>query len=255
MTKTVAILVLSGEEAGLPLSEVYGSASKAIERHTALNVAPLDVLGISAREAAIRECAGKPACFAAKVRTNATVKVELLLTVSVDRLDEGLLLGFRLVDIGTEAEIASAGDELPIGMSLFGAMEQQLSGVFPKSVWDQIAGAKIQSEPAAAEVSLGDRSCVTPCELKRMVPGTYEVTIKKAGFDKWTGNLTLTAGQQAALQAELVEPEGSLVTNPWLWTGVVAGVAALGVGAFFLFRPTDRTVNICIADQLALCEN
>src|SRR5688572_14572077 len=62
--QTVAILILSGEEAGIPLSEVYGNARKAIEENTALVVAPLDVLALEEREAAVRECAGKAACFA-----------------------------------------------------------------------------------------------------------------------------------------------------------------------------------------------
>ena len=54
--QTVAILILSGEESGIPLSQVYGDARKAIERHTALSVAPLDAIDLAVREAAVREC-------------------------------------------------------------------------------------------------------------------------------------------------------------------------------------------------------
>lgn len=252
--RTVAILILSGEESGIPLSEVYGNARKAIEENSALVVAPLDVLALEEREAAIRECAGKAACFASKVRANATTQVDLLLTVSLDRIDEGTLLGFRLVDVGSEEEIGTAGNEVPAGMSLLGAMERQLPEVFPRSVWGQISNLTVNTQPEGAEVTVAGRSCVSPCELTRIVPGTYDIAIKKSGYEPWSGQVTLNPKETAKIDQILLEPPAGITSSPFFWGGIAAVVVAAGVGAFFLFKPDSRIVRICVAEDRGLCE-
>lgn len=250
--KTVAILILSGDEAGLALSETYSEARKVIESHTALNVAPLDQIGVTDRETAIRQCAGKADCYITRL-SNALAGVSLLLTISVDRLEDGMLLGLRLVDVSSKQEIGASGDEVPAGMSVSGAMEQQLSTVFPGSTWDQIAEVSVTTEPANAEVTVGGRSCASPCTLNRMVPGTYEVTINKEGYLPWKGNVTLVAKQNQAVSAVLQEPPAGLVSSPLFW-GLV-GLAAVGTGVaiFFLAQPSDRVVRICIAEDPSMC--
>lgn len=250
--ETVAILILSGEEAGVPLSEVYAGARNAIEGHTAINVAPLDAIALDVREAAVRDCAGKAACFAQRVRGG---EANLLLTVSVDRIDEdgGLLLGLRLVDIETEQQIGATGDEIPAGMSMRGAMEQQLPDVFPPTVWNQIGVLVVETNPSTAEVSVAGRSCVSPCTLERLVPGTYEVSVRKAGYIDWKGPATVEAGRTVTVQRTLAEPEGSIVTSPWLWGGVGVAVIGASVAAFFLLRSDDSPVNVCISPDPMDC--
>ena len=252
--RTIAVLILSGEEAGVPLSEVYADARRAVETHTALRVAALDAIGLAEREAAIRECAGQGDCFARKVRAAATTQVDLLLTASIDRLDEGLLLGLRLVDIESGQQIGASGDEVPVGMSVLGAMERQLADVFPSDVWGQVADLRIETDPSNAEVSVAGRSCASPCELTRLFPGTYEVAAKKSGYLDWSGTVTLKAGGSGELVATLQEPERSLVSNPLFWAGVVAGAAAIGLTTFLILRPTDHLVNVCVAEEPGLCD-
>lgn len=250
--ETVAILILSGEESGMPLSEVYAGARRAIEQHTAISVAPLDAIGLAVRDAAVRECAGKADCFAQKVRGGSA---NLLLTVSVDRIgeDQGLLLGLRLVDIESEQQIGAAGDEVPAGMSLLGAMEQQLPDVFPRSVWNQIGVLVVKTNPSNAEVTIAGRSCASPCELKRLVPGTYEASVRKAGYVDWTGPVTVVAQQTVTFEQTLEEPEGGIASSPWLWGGIGLAAVGAGIAAFFLLRSDDRLVNVCIAPDPADC--
>jgi hypothetical protein len=251
-TRTVAILIISGEEIGIPLTEIYSNARRVIETNTALTVAPLDVITLEERVEAIRKCAGDGACFAAKLRAVAS-NVGFLLTVSADRLDEGFLLGFRLVDVETQKEIGAAGDEIPVGMSMIGAMENQLPSVFPASVWGQIATISIESEPSGAEVAVGGRSCVSPCELTRMIPGKYDITIKKGGYTPYQGTVTLSAKESAKVSQTLKVPDSSILSSPIFWGIIGAAVVAGGVLTFIALRPNDRTVNLCIADNPALC--
>ena len=252
--QTLAILILSGEEAGVPLSQVYADARKAIEANTALNVAPFDVIAVGQREEAIRDCAGDASCFARKVRENASMEVDLLLTASVDRLDDGLLLGLRLVEIGGGQELGAAGDEIPVGMSMAGAMEGQMPSVFPGSVWGQIAGVDITTTPEKAEVTIAGRSCVSPCQLRRLIPGTYEVSIKKSGYISTSEAITLPAKEIVKLQTELAEPEGGVLSSPFFWGGVAAVAVGAAVAVAFAVRPSDRVINVCIADDRALCD-
>src|SRR5688572_26209944 len=70
-TKTIAILLISGEEVGFGVSEIYANARRVIEANTALNVAPLDVISLDERAQVIRGCAGKASCFAERVRSTA----------------------------------------------------------------------------------------------------------------------------------------------------------------------------------------
>jgi PEGA domain-containing protein len=252
-TRTVAILIISGEEIGVPLSEIYSNARRVIESSTALTVAPLDVISREERTEAIQKCAGDGACFAGKFRAIAA-NVGLLLTVSADRLDEGFLLGFRLVDVETQKEIGAAGDEIPVGMSMIGAMENQLPSVFPASIWGQIATVSIESDPPGAEISVGGRSCVSPCELARMVPGRYDITIRKAGYAPYQGTVTLAAKDTAKVSQALKVPDSSIVASPLFW-GIIAAVVVVGGAiSFIALRPSDRTVNICIADRQSLCQ-
>lgn len=254
--KTIAVLLISGEEIGIALSEIYSNARSVIEANTALNVAPLDVISLDERAQAVRRCAGRGACFADTVRSSESASnVGLLLTVSADRLDEGYLLGFRLVDVETSKEIGAAGDEVPTGMSLLGAMEQQLPGVFPKEIWGQIAGVAIESDPPNAEVTVGPRSCVSPCELSRLAPGEYDIVVRKSGYLPWQQKATLNAREQTKVSAKLAAPEGGVATTWWFWTLVGVVVVGGATAAVVATRPTSRVVTICIAGDLAKCED
>lgn len=250
--ETVSILILSGEAAGLALSDVYAAARRALERHTAYRVAPLDSIRLAERQAAIRECAGKAACFAQKVRSVANP--ELLLTVSVDRIQDGLLLGLRLVDVRTERQLGAFGDEVPVGMSLIGVMERTLPEVVPSSVWGQVGDVEIQSDPAHAEVFMGERTCVSPCTLKRLVPQIYPVVVRKSGFNPWQGSVEIAPGETVHVQAELEKPSESLFSSPWFWTGVGAVVVATAVTSFVVLSRNDGPLVVCVAPSRADCD-
>ncbi|MBK8010893.1 MAG: PEGA domain-containing protein [Deltaproteobacteria bacterium] len=250
--QTVAILVLSGDETGVPISEIYSAARRALELNTAYVVAPLDVIGIAEREDAIRVCAGRAECFAEKVRSN-TSGVDVLLATSVDALDTGLLLGVRLVDVQEGKELGATGDEIAAGMSLLGAMERQLAMVVPASIWGNIAGIEVETTPSNVEVIVGTRTCASPCELSRMIPGTYPVTLRKGGYITWTGEVTLERAKVEHLSQALVEPETSILESPVLWAGVGVVLVATAVTSFFLLRNNSQTVSLCIARDASLC--
>lgn len=251
--RSVAVVVLASASSGFPLSEVYGAARRPLERHTALQVAPLEAIGIDERDAAMRECAGDAACFVDVLRPGRS-GVELLLAVSVDRPGNELLLGLRLIDARQRAQIGATGAEVPDGMTLEGAIEDQLADVVPATVWDQVAAIDVSSVPASAEVSLGGRTCVTPCSFERLAPGPYELLAQRGGGEAVRQDLKLAAGQNPSLELDLRGPDTPVLESPWLWTAVGAGAIAAGVAAFFLLREQPTETVLCIARDPMDCE-
>ncbi|MEO1228354.1 MAG: PEGA domain-containing protein [Myxococcota bacterium] len=249
--RTIAVLVLSGDKSGFPVSEVYGAARRPLERYTALRVAPLEAIGLEERDAAIRECAGNAACFVRRLRA-ARDDVDLLLTVSVDRPDEDLLLGLRLIETRGRRALAALGDEVPFGMSLEGALERRLPGVVPANVWGQVSSLEIQSAPSEAEVSVAGRICITPCTLERLLPGPYEVTLRKSGRLPWQDTVTLRRGENR-VDATLPVPERSFFASPWFWAGVGAVAIAGAAVTWAVLDQEDPPGVVCFAADRSLC--
>lgn len=249
--QTVAILILSGAKSGFPLSEIYGATRRPLEEHTALKVAPLEAIGLDERDAAIRDCAGDAECFVRRVRA-ARDDVDLLLTVSVDRPDDVLLLGLRLIDTHSREQLGAIGSEVPFGMSLDGALEDRLPDVVPPRIWGDISSLAIQSSPESAEVWVGDLTCITPCRIERLLPGRYEVLIRKSGREPWREDVELQRGRNT-VEADLFAPGGSLLESPWFWTAVGAVVVAGGVTTYVLLQEPERRGVVCFSPRPEFC--
>lgn len=250
---SLAILVLSEAASGYPISEVYGATRRPLEENTALRVAPLEAIGIDERDAVIRACAGDAACFVRRLQATRG-EVDLLLAVSVDRPGEDLLLGLRLIDTRSQEQIGATGAEIPAGMALEGAVERLLPDVVPVTVWGQVAGVQISSDPSSAEATVSGRSCVTPCTFERLAPGTYTVEVRTGGREPWRSEVELVSGRTANIVAELEAPDSSLLESPWLWTAVGLGVAGGIVGAFLLAQEPEREMILCFSARDGVCE-
>lgn len=251
--ETIAVLILSTAASGYPLSEVYAAVRGPLERHTALQVAPLETIGIEERDVAIRECAGDASCFVRRLRA-ARDGVDLLLTVSVDRPSDSVLLGLRLIDTRQETEVGATGDEIPIGTALERAFERRLAEVVPRSMWGQVAALYVESDLGSAEASIGGRSCVTPCLIERLWPGAHEVVVRAPGLFPWRETVELEPGQTTRVSVGLRAPEPPLYERPWFWVAVGAGLVAGIVGGYFLLQPSEREVVVCFARDPSSCD-
>ncbi|MFO0723735.1 MAG: PEGA domain-containing protein [Myxococcota bacterium] len=257
LARSVAIFVVSGEQVGTPISELYAAARRGIEADTALEVAPFEVFPPSMREESIRRCAGDGGCFARAVR-DAGVDVDLLLLVSADRLGEGILLGLRLVDLhkkaGEDANIAAVGEQLPEGVSLLRAMKDYLEPVFPKALWGQVASLKIEVDQANAEVLVGQKTCVSPCRFDRLLPGDYDVLVRKKGYQDYKKSVSLQSRHDETLTVSLTEESGSIFASPFFWGATGAVVAAAAVTTVLIVTSNSGPFVICIAKDQALCK-
>ncbi len=255
--RSIAIFVLSGEKVGAQLTDVYAVVRQGIEAETALEVAPLEVFPSSVRDAAIRQCAGDGSCFATKVR-EAGVAVDWLLLVSADRLGEGVLLGLRLVDLrlaasGQPPNLAAVGEQLPEGTSLLRAIKDYLEQVFPRDVWGEVASLKIEVEQPGAEVVVGPKTCVSPCNFDRLAPGEYDLVVRKQGYLDYRRAVRLESRQDEVLNVSLTEESTDLVSSPLFWGAIGLGAAAAGIVTVLLVTSAGGPTTICIG-SVAACD-
>lgn len=255
--RALAILVLSGEKLAISPSEIYSATRREIERETVLEVAGPDVLAGAVREEAVRRCAGNGRCFARALR-EAGVSVDLLLTVSADRLAQGVLLGLRLVDVaaaegGAKADIAAVGDDVPNEGALLDAIANSVSKVFPPTIWGQIARVEVTTDPAAAEVSIAGHVCVSPCAIDRLKPGPYELAVTKRGFAPVRKPIELVPHDVRKLDLELTSEDGGILTRWWLWGAVGAAAVATGVVVGLAASGGSGGLRVCLAKTEAEC--
>ncbi len=86
---------------------------------------------------------------------------------------------------------------------------------------------------------MGDRAGagVTPLEIGMVAPGTYDLRLTREGYEEWSGQVEVTAGQRAAITAELERRQrerppaaapGQLSVNTQPWSKVYLGSRLLG---------------------------
>ena len=97
----------------------------------------------------------------------------------------------------------------------------------------------IDSTPPGASIQMGDRAGagVTPLEIGMVAPGTYDLRLTREGYEEWSGQVEVTAGQRAAITAELERRQrerppaaapGQLSVNTQPWSKVYLGSRLLG---------------------------
>ena len=74
-----------------------------------------------------------------------------------------------------------------------------------------------------------------PATIERMVRWK-----RKAGFDAYTLDATVAAGQRLDVSAALKPHKSSVVTRWWFWTGIVTVVAGAVVTTYALTRPAPQ---------------
>jgi hypothetical protein len=98
----------------------------------------------------------------------------------------------------------------------------------------------ITSNQADAVVSVDDLDVgVAPVEIARPA-GVHHVVVRKPGFDPFSIDARVTAGQRLDVAATLKQHKPSLVTRWWFWTGAAAVVAGAVVTTYAVTRPAPQ---------------
>lgn len=254
--RTLGVLLLTPPDFEMPISDLYRAVRKTVESNTRLEVLPLDLFSESARQAAVRGCAGNARCFVERYLESG-VAVDLLLTMSVARLEEELLVGVRVLNARpgvATGDLEVGGHSASSRNTLEEGLPSILSRAFPARVWGQIAGVAITSNPPGAVLGIGRETCVAPCRIEKLIPGEQELSVTKEGFEPHAVRLKLVPGETRELQIELTAVDTSTwYTSPWFWGAVAVVVVGASVSTYVATRPGDSGDIVCFWNRPEDC--
>lgn len=99
------------------------------------------------------------------------------------------------------------------------------------------ATLRVASDVSGASVRLGlEQLGLAPIAVQKP-PGAYRVVVEKRGFERYTSDVKLSAGETTSLRAKLVEERVPVTKRWWFWTAAVGVVAGAAVATFAATRP------------------
>jgi PEGA domain len=99
------------------------------------------------------------------------------------------------------------------------------------------ATLKVASDVPGASVRLGlEQLGLAPINVQKP-PGAYRVLVEKRGFERYTSEVRLNAGETTSLRAKLVEERIPVTKRWWFWTAAVGVVAGAAIATFAVTRP------------------
>jgi len=253
----IAIYIVRGPGVSTPLIAFQERARRLLEAHMHVEI-------VSMREALVRggpdlnkklgTCQADPDCYSQLL--GRTLDARYLLVLTATRLDELRLAGARLLDLEALRILGESIGEVPSEQSYLDASDQRVQACVPQERWDPFGGLQVQADQAGAQVSVQGRVLgLTPMsQVGFLLPGTYEVGLRKSGFEPLKTEVQVQQGQvaQAVLQMQAIpEPESS----SWMiWAGAGAAVAvAATVVTVVLVTSGGGDPSFCSAPDPMAC--
>ncbi|MFO0602674.1 MAG: PEGA domain-containing protein [Polyangiales bacterium] len=91
----------------------------------------------------------------------------------------------------------------------------------------------VRAEPAGALVRIDGRDVGFGAVEETVGPGTHTLEVSAAGHAGFRRSFEARPGQTQTIRAVLT-PQRSVLSSPWLWVGVAAVAAGVGVAIYFL---------------------
>jgi hypothetical protein len=246
--RSLGILVATPAGASVRAPELYRLARQAIEAETALEVGPSDLFAES--EGRLLACGRDARCFGANLKS-AGIDIDILLALEVVQLDEGPRLELRLFDVRRPADLGATA--VDIRASLAPIIQDTLPKVFPSSVWGQVGRVAVEVEPSGAEVQIGSKTCIAPCEIGRLRPGAHTILVRRDGYLSSSAKVELTSRSLGHAKVVL-EPADGWYEHPLVWAGVGVAVVAGTVAAILLLgQKASGQDHVCITGDLSRC--
>ena len=151
----------------------------------------------------------KPACMA---RAGKSLRASKLLWGTLRKGPAGYTFAVRLLDVATakiDKQVTETVSKASLGSDCGAAATARVAA----AMFAKAKGAiKVSANVAGAQVLLGPTvigmTYDMPIVLKDLPAGSYEIHVRKDGYDTWSKTVTITSGQVLELQAELTEVRG-----------------------------------------------
>lgn len=188
------------------------------------------------------DCALEAECLARVARA---FTARYLVVVVANTSLEPPLVATLIIDVDEQKLLHRAVGREP-DPALLTRIEAQLEAAFDAAGFARLAKITVVAEPEDATVDI-------PTSVRRddegvfwVAPGDVELEVKRAGYETEHRALTLDSGGAQTIDVRL-NPEGSVLSSPWLWLGVGVAVAA-GVGAAVFVTRSDPAECVCVGD-------
>lgn len=253
----IAIYTVRGDGVSTPLIAFQERARRLLEAHMHAEI-------VSMRETLVRGgpelnkklagCQADPKCYSDLL--GRTLDARYLLVLTATRLDELRLAGGRLLDLQALQSLGESIEEVPSDQSYLDAIDRRVEACIPKERWDPFGSLSVTSEPPGAQVAVQGRVIgLTPLpQVGYLLPGTYEVGVRKSGFEPQSTSVEVRQGEvaQAILQ---MDPLPEADSNGWMiWAGVgAAAVVAATVVTVVLVTAGGGEASFCSAPDPAAC--
>lgn len=222
----VLVFVARGDSVPTPIVAFQERARIAIEQHMYARVISMEeafVRGGAAFQQRLSACRGDDRCYA---RLVGSVDAGYLLVVAASKLADVTIVGFRFIDLQAATALGNSVDSLEVGRDILGEMPQLIEKSIPEDMWQPFGWLAIVTNQDGAQVAVNGRIIgVSPVDrLGHLLPGRYQVTVSKPGFEPVSTVAVVERRQEATVGIELVEEAAPSLW--WLWT--LIGIAAAG---------------------------
>lgn len=252
----ISIYTVRGAGVSTPLIAFQERARRLLEAHMHVEI-------VSMRESLVRggadlnkqlaACKAEPVCYSKLL--GRTVDTRYLLVLTATRLDEIRLAGARLLDLKGLRVLGESIDEVPINRTILDAIDARVEACVPKTRWEPFGGLEIQAGQPGAQVQVQGRAVgMTPMrDIGFLLPGTYQVEVRKLGFIPAKGEFKVRQGEITHAALDLAAVPEAASSRWWLWAG--AGVAVVGAAVLgaVLVGGSGGDPTFCSAPDPAAC--
>ncbi len=250
-------IVTEGPNGTATLSSIFDDVAAAVSRRLGLRLISYEELFAVSQEglaAGVLECGPDIGCICSKLRTfNARMGLVVILTFDLDPP----VITLQLLDTDDQRLIAETSGELPArdANKISEGIRRKAEAVLDAAGYRPAAHLVVEVEPPNARVHLTDG--LDPdkgtTNVFTVAPGSYRVQAELEGFSTGETDAIVASGETRHVHLAL-EEERSIVSSPWLWIGVAAGVAAIATGIALGTRHTERCLQVTLNGEGADCD-
>jgi hypothetical protein len=251
----ISIYTVRGEGVSTPLVAFQERAGRLIEAHMHAEIVSMrEILtrGGPALHQGLAGCQADAKCYADLL---GAVEARYLLIIIATHLGDLRLVGARLLDLQALEVLGESIEAVPGDGSYLDALEDRVRACIPAERWDPFGGLEVAVSEPGAQVTLQGRVVgLSPLgEVGFLMPGTYRVGARKAGFDPVEVDVEVRARARTPRQLDLHETASPGGGSVWIWVGVGAAVAAAATVTAVVLTSGGGDPTFCSAASAESC--
>lgn len=252
----IAIFTVRGAGISTPLIAFQDRARRLLEAHMHAEIVSLHETlsrgGVDLNRQLVA-CQADPKCYADLL---GRLDARYLLVLSATRVEDLRLAGARLIDLRDLRILGESIEEVRADRTLLDALDARIQACVPAARWDPFGLLEIRADQAGAQIAVQGRIVgLSPVpRIGYLMPTTYEVTARKAGFETARARATVEQGGIAQVDLTLHPVPEPSSSSTWIWVGAGAAVVvAATVATVLVVSSGGGDPSFCSSPDPAAC--